>query len=158
MWWLIIPQYGASCSLYFDFMTSLTLWYSCYNLFKKLSCKNLKSYLCLCVCVCVCVCVSYCCITSCMYIERYLLNELLDSPFCYLSFQAYSLLACDFCWTFKTYSFSCFCYLSFQAYSLLACDFCWTFKTYSFNCLWNSKFSLSMSFFTLYICDRYVFL
>jgi len=45
------------------------------------------------VCVCVCVCVHPCYITSCVCIERYLLTEFLNSPFYYLSFQAFSLLA-----------------------------------------------------------------
>jgi len=49
--------------------------------------------------------IPHCCITSCVYIERYLLTELLNSPSHYLSFQAYSLLADHFCWIFRTYSF-----------------------------------------------------
>jgi len=90
---LIIPQYGASCSLHFDFLTSFTLWYSCYDLFEKPSYKNLKPWLYI---------YSHCCIISCVYIEYYLLTELLNSPYHYLSFQAYSLLAGHFCWTFWT--------------------------------------------------------
>ena len=42
------------------------------------------------------------CITSCVYIEYYLLTELLNSPSHYYFFQAYSLIAGYFCWTFRT--------------------------------------------------------
>jgi hypothetical protein len=52
-----------------------------------------------------CIYIHHSCITSCVYIERYLLTELLNSPSYYLSFQAYSLLAGHFCWTFRTCSF-----------------------------------------------------
>jgi hypothetical protein len=43
-----------------------------------------------------CIYIHDSCITSCVYIERYLLIELLNSPSHYLSFQAYSLLASHF--------------------------------------------------------------
>jgi hypothetical protein len=46
-------------------------------------------------------------------VERYLLIELLNSPSHYLPFQTYSLIACHFCWTFRTCSFGCNLYLPF---------------------------------------------
>jgi len=39
-----------------------------------------------------------------VYIECYLLTELLNSPSHYLPFQAYSFIAGHFCWTFRTCS------------------------------------------------------
>ena len=49
-----------------------------------------------------CIYISHCCIISCVYTKYYLLTELLNSPSHYYSFQAYSLIAGYFCWTFKT--------------------------------------------------------
>ena len=82
---LIILKYGGSYLLHFDFLTNFILSYFCYGLFEKLSFKNLKSYL--------YIYILYCCIISCMYIERYLLTELLNSSSHYLSFSGLQLVS-----------------------------------------------------------------
>ena len=52
-----------------------------------------------------CIYIPHCCIVSCVYIERYLLTELLNSSSHYLFFQVYNLLTGHFCWTFRNCSF-----------------------------------------------------
>jgi hypothetical protein len=77
-----------------------TLCYSCYNLFEKLSCKNLKSYLCMCAYVRVCVFLI-------VVLSRVYILNVIKSLSCWIHhliifFKAHSLLIGHFYWIFRT--------------------------------------------------------